>query len=114
PDTGLVEIVGDVFAPLDRDRRTAVEIVIKRTGIQIFLRSDAVHIKMGKGHRPAVDIDNAEGWAADRVGTTQPLGNAAAESSHARTQSAGKDNQTAAAQLFGQLAAQRGGLLLGM
>ena len=75
PDTGLVEIVGDVFAPLDRDRRTAVEIVIKRTGIQIFLGSDAVHIKMGKGHRSAVDIDNAEGWAADRVGTTQPLGN---------------------------------------
>ena len=56
---------------------------------------DAVQIKMGKGPRAAVVVDNGKGWAGNRVRAAKALCNALAERGFASAQPAGKGNQAA-------------------
>lgn len=67
---------------------------------------DAVQIKMGKGPRAAVVVDNGKGWAGNRVRAAKALCNALAERGFASAQPAGKGNQAAGGKLCGKAAAQ--------
>ena len=72
---------------------------------------DAVQIKMGKGPRAAVVVDNGKSWAGNRVRAAKALCNALAERGFASAQPAGKGNQAAGGKLCGKAAAQGHGFI---